>query len=93
MKPLTQITEPSNLNNRIPDSSFERTFVMMEPMEDNGGVGDIDGVDELGSEVMLGGVGEGGRHHCSTEFTTRDSTISNNLTLSRVKLAMKSTGG
>jgi len=61
---------------------------MVEPVEDNGGVGDIDGVGVLRLEVELDSVGQGGGHYSSTELTTRNGIITDNFTLCGEELAV-----
>ena len=61
---------------------------MVEPVEDNGGISNINGVGVLGLEVELDGVGEGGGHYSSTELTTRNSIIPDNLAFSSEELAV-----
>ncbi len=66
---------------------------MIQPVENDGGVGDVDGAGDLGTEVMLDRVGEGGGDNSSTEFGAGNGVVTDNFTLGSEELTTEQTGG
>ena len=93
MEPLTNIRQSSNLDHRVSDSSLQRTLILIQPVENDDGVGDVDGAGDLGTEVVLDRVGEGGEDNSSTEFGSGNGVVVDNFTLGSDELTTEQTGG
>lgn len=61
-------------------------------MENNGGIISVDDIRDLYMEVMLNGVGQGGGHHSSPEFSMGNGGVADNLNFICQELTEESTG-
>ena len=84
MKPLSDVTQSSYFNDGVTNCSLKGPFITAKPMQDYSRVRDVACVGDLRPEGVLDGVSQGGRHHSCSEFSSRYSIVTDNLTFGSV---------